>query len=69
MVPGIQEKDLVLLEEVGVMNRKELAEQDPLELGINISGISKVYVEEGKITDAEVPTIEEVYGWVKAAKV
>ncbi len=68
MIPGIQEKDLVLLEEAGVMNRKELAEQDPLEFGMQISGISKVYVEEGKITEAEKPTIEEIYAWIKAAK-
>lgn len=68
MIPGVQEKDLILLEEAGVMNRKELAEQDPLELGMQISGISKIYIEEGKITEAEKPTIEEVYAWIKAAK-
>lgn len=68
MVPGIQEKDIILLEEAGVMNRKELADQDPLELGIKINGISKIYVDEGKIAEAERPTIEEVYTWVKAAK-
>jgi chromosome segregation ATPase len=68
MVPGIQEKDLVLLEEAGVMNRKELADQDPLELGVKINGISKTYVNEGKIAEAERPTIEEVYAWIKAAK-
>jgi vacuolar-type H+-ATPase subunit D/Vma8 len=68
MVPGIQEKDLVLLEEAEVMNRKELANQDPLELGMKINGISKIYVEEGKIAETEKPTIEEVYAWIKAAK-
>jgi hypothetical protein len=68
MVPGVQEKDLVLLEEAGVMNRKELADQDPLELGTKINGISKIHVEEGKIAEAERPTIEEVYAWIKAAK-
>lgn len=68
MIPGVQEKDLVLLEEADVMNRKELADQDPLELGTKINGISKIYVEEGKIAEAERPTIEEVYAWIKAAK-
>ncbi len=68
MVPGLQEKDLVLLEEAEVMNRKELASQDPLELGTKISRISKIFVEEGKIAEAERPTIEEVYSWIKAAK-
>jgi len=68
MVPGVQEKDLILLEEAGVMNRQELANQDPLELGMKINGISKIYLEEGKIAEAEKPTIEEVYAWIKAAK-
>ena len=68
MVSGVKEKDLVLLEEAGVMNRKELAAQDPLELGIKINEISTLQVEEGKIAEAEKPTIEEVYAWIKAAK-
>lgn len=68
MVPGLQEKDLILLEEAEVMNRKELASQDPLELGMRINGISKAFVAEGKIAEAERPTIEEVYAWIKAAK-
>lgn len=68
MVPGIQEKDLILLEEAGVMNRKELASQDPLELGMKINEISKIFVGEGKIAEAERPTIEEVYTWIKTAK-
>jgi hypothetical protein len=68
MVPGVKEKDLILLEEAGVTNRKELANQDPLELGRKVNGIFKVYVEEGKISEAEKPTIEEIYSWVKFAK-
>jgi hypothetical protein len=67
LVPGVKEKDLVLLEEAGVTNRKELANQDPLELGRKINGIFKVYVEEGKISEAEKPTIEEIYSWIKRA--
>ncbi len=68
MVPGVQEKDLVLLEEAEVMNRKDLANQDPIELGKKISAIAKVYLQEKKIAEAEIPTIEEVYAWIKAAK-
>jgi hypothetical protein len=68
MVPGVKEKDLILLEEAEVMNRRELAEQNPLELGMKINGISKIYVQDGKIAEAERPTIEEVYNWIKAAK-
>jgi hypothetical protein len=68
MVPSVKEKDMILLEEAGVTNRKELANQDPLELGRKINGIFKVYVEEGKISEAEKPTIEEIYSWIKFAR-
>lgn len=68
MVPGIKEKELVLLEEVDVTNRKELAEQDPLELGRKINSVFDFCVEKGKISEAEKPTIEEIYSWVKFAK-
>jgi predicted RecB family nuclease len=68
MVPGVKNKDLILLEEAGVTNRKELAAQDPLELGRKINGIFKTLVEEGKIADTEKPTIEEIHSWIKFAK-
>lgn len=68
MVPGVKEKDLVLLEEVGVMNRKDLACQDPFELGRKISEIVKVYVAEGKISETEKPTIEEMDSWIRFAR-
>ena len=67
MIPGIKEKDLILLEDAGVTNRKELAAQDPIELGIKINEIIKFYVEEGKISEAEKPTIEEIHSWIKFA--
>ncbi len=68
MIPGLEEKDLVLLEEAEVMNRKDLASQDPIELGKKIKGIAKIHLQEKKISEAEIPTIEEVYAWIKAAK-
>lgn len=68
MVPGIRQKDLVLLEEVGIMNRKELANQDPLELGRKINDVFNVCVEKGRISEAEKPKIEEIYTWIKFAK-
>jgi predicted nucleic acid-binding Zn-ribbon protein len=67
MVPGIKERDLMLLEDAGVTNRKELAAQDPIELGKKMNEVIKVYVEEGKISEAEKPTIEELYSWIKFA--
>ena len=68
MVPGVGDRDLVLLEEVGVTNRKELADQDPLELARRINGVFAFCVEKGKITEAEKPKIEEIYSWVKFAQ-
>jgi hypothetical protein len=68
MVPGVKEKDLVLLEEADVTNRKELADQDPFELGRKINGIFKVYVKEGKISEVEKPTVEEIDSWIRFAK-
>jgi predicted RecB family nuclease len=68
MVPGMKEKDMVLLEEVGVTNRKELADQDPFELGKKMNVIFKVYVKEGKISEAEKPTVEEIDSWVRFAR-
>lgn len=69
MVPGITEKDVALLEELGVTNRKALAEQDPIELGKRMNGILDNYVQKGRLSEAEKPTIEEITSWIKSAKV
>ena len=68
MVPGIEEKDITLLEELGITTRKKLADQDSIELGMKMNGILKAYVEKGKISKAEEPTIEEIDSWIKFAK-
>lgn len=68
MVPGITEKDITLLEELGITTRRELAEQDPIELGKKMNGLLKAYVEKGKISETEKPTIEEIASWIKLAK-
>lgn len=68
MVPGVKEKDVALLEELGVTTRRKLARQDPIELGKQMNGILKAYVEEGKISKAEKPTIEKLDSWIKSAK-
>ncbi len=68
MVPGVKEKDIFLLEEVGVANRKELGNQDPIELGRKINETFKDLVEKGRISEAEKPKIEEIYTWIKFAK-
>jgi len=68
MIPGIDKTDVELLEKAGVTKRKELAEQDPFELHRKLSGIARTYVEQGKISEAEKPTVEEILSWVKLAK-
>jgi len=68
MVPGVDESDAELLEEVGIRSRRELANQDPIHFSRRIAEVAKVYVEKGKITESENPTIEEVSSWIKHAK-
>ena len=68
MVPRIKEKDIILLEELGIKTRKELANQDPIELGRKMNGIFKANFEKGKISKAEKPTIEEIDSWIKFAR-
>lgn len=68
MIPGIRDKDLLLLEEAGITNRKELATQDPFELGKKISLIVKAYVAEGKMAVEDKPTIEAIDSWIRFAK-
>ena len=68
MVPGIDENDVELLEEAGITTRRELAEQDTIELSRKIGEIAKTYVEQGKISESEKPTIEEISSWIKLAK-
>jgi predicted RecB family nuclease len=68
LVPGITEKDMILLEEVGIANRKDLADQDAIELGKKINVAFKSCVEEGRMASTEKPTIEQVDSWIKFAK-
>jgi len=68
MISGIRKTDVELLEKVDVTNRKELAKQDPFELTRKLAEVAKTYVEMRKISEAEKPTIEDVFSWVKLAK-
>ena len=68
MVPGVAEKDIILLEEAKITNRKELANQDPIELSQKINKVFQIQLEEGKIQETEKPTIEEIQSWIKNAK-
>jgi predicted flap endonuclease-1-like 5' DNA nuclease len=68
MIPGITEKDVSLLEELGITTRKKLAEQDPIELGKRMNGILNDHLQRGKMSETEKPTIEEIASWIKLAK-
>lgn len=68
MVPGIDEKNAELLAKVGINSRRELADQDPVQLYRGIAGIAKTQVIQGKMTVRRVPTIEDVTSWIKQAR-
>jgi len=68
MIPGMKEKDLLLLEELDITDRKRLSTQDPIELGKKINAIFKVNLAKGKVEENERPTIEEVDSWIKFTK-
>jgi len=67
MVPGIDEKQSELLVRFGVTSRRELANQDPVQLYRGLAGIAKTYVEQGKMAARKVPTIEDVSMWIRQA--
>jgi len=68
MIPGITEKDLTLLENLGIATRRELANQDPIDLCKKTNGILNAYIRKGKFSEVEKPTIEQISSWIKAAK-
>jgi len=68
MVPGIDEKQAELLVKVGITSRRELANQDPVQLYRGIAGIAKTHVEQGKMSARKVPTIEDISSWIKQAR-
>ena len=68
LVPGMKEKDLLLLEELDIIDRKSLAEQDPIELSKKVNAVFKVNLAKGKVTEADKPTIEDVDSWVRFSR-
>jgi len=67
MVPGIDEKHSELLVRFGVTSRRELANQDPVQLYRGLVGIAKTHVEQGKMSASKIPTIEDVSLWIRQA--
>ena len=69
MIPGIKENHTELLEEAGITTRKDLATQEPIPLSQKLEPIVKTYVEQGRLTESEKPTIEEISSWIRHAKI
>jgi hypothetical protein len=67
MIPGVDEIDAEMLENVGIHSKGELASQNSIHLSKRIAEVVKAFVEKGKITKSESPTIEEVSSWIKYA--
>ncbi len=67
MIPGIDENDADLLEEVGILSRRELASQDPIQLSRMIGEFIKSNAL-GIPSAGGKPTIEEVSSWIRLAK-
>jgi predicted flap endonuclease-1-like 5' DNA nuclease len=68
MIPGVDANDAELLIESGIKTRKELADQDLINLCRKVAEIAKNYIQENKISNDEYPTIEEISSWIRSAK-
>ena len=68
MVPGIDVKDAELLVKAGITSRKELAEQDPVQLSRAIVNTANTYLEKGKISASHIPTVDDVWLWIRSAR-
>ncbi len=65
LVPGLKDKDLLLLEDIDITDRKGLASQDLIELSRKLNAIFKVNLAKGRVAEADMPTIEEIDSWIK----
>jgi len=68
LIPGVDENDAEILVDAGISSRRELADQDLVPLSRKIGEIAKTYIEEGKMSEDEKPTIEEISSWIRMAK-
>jgi len=68
MIPGVDANDAELLIEAGIKSRKELADHDLIQLSRKVGEIAKIYVDQGKISKDEYPTIEETSSWIRMAR-
>lgn len=68
MIPSIDEIDAELLLDAEITSRRELADQELVQLSRKVSDITKTYVADGKISENEKPTMEEFSSWIRMAK-
>jgi len=67
MIPGVDSSDAELLVDSGIKSRNELAEHDLIQLSRKIGELAKIYVEQGKLSKDQCPTIEEITSWKRMA--
>jgi predicted flap endonuclease-1-like 5' DNA nuclease len=68
MIPGVDANNAELLIDVGIKSRRELANQDLIQLSRKVGEIAKIYVDQGKISKDNYPTIEEISSWIRMAR-
>jgi len=68
MIPGVDSSDTELLIDAGIKSRKELADNDLIQLSRKVGALAKIYVDQGKISNDECPTIEEISSWIRMAR-
>ena len=68
MIPGVDANDAEILIDAGIKSRRELADQDLIQLSRKVGEIAKIYVDQGKISKDEYPTIEEISSWIRLAR-
>jgi hypothetical protein len=65
MIPGVDADDAELLTKAGVTSRKELANQDPVQL---TRAIVNSLSAEGKASKSRAPTVDDVWLWIRSAR-
>ena len=68
MIPDVDSNDAELLVDAGIKTMKELAEHDLIQLSRKIDDLAKIYVEQGKLSKDQRPTIEEIASWKRSAR-
>jgi predicted flap endonuclease-1-like 5' DNA nuclease len=68
MIPGVDSSDAELLVDAGIKSIKELTEHDIIQLSRKIDELAKIYIEQGKLSKDQRPTIEEIASWKKMGR-